>query len=34
MGYAADAFSQIGAVAVMAVGVAYLLFYTTKIKQI
>lgn len=34
MGYAADASGQVGAVAVMAVGVAYLLFYTFKIKTI
>lgn len=33
MGYAADAVGQIGAVAVMTVGVAYLLYYTLKIKQ-
>lgn len=32
MGYAADAVGQAGAVAVMAAGVAYLLFYTLKIK--
>lgn len=32
MGYAADAVGQSGAVAVMAVGVAYLVFYTLKIK--
>lgn len=32
MGYAADAIGQIGAVAVMTVGVAYLLYYTFKIK--
>lgn len=34
MGYAADAVGQNGAVAVMAVGVIYLLFYTFKIKTI
>ena len=34
MGYAADAIGQIGAVAVMTVGVAYLLYYTLKIKKI
>lgn len=34
MGYAADEVGQIGAVAVMALGVAYLLFYTLKIKRI
>lgn len=34
MGYAADAVGQAGAVAVMAVGVAYLLFYTFKIRKI
>ncbi|MDE7141530.1 MAG: MFS transporter, partial [Muribaculaceae bacterium] len=33
MGYAADAFGQAGAVAVMTVGVAYLLYYTLKIKK-
>lgn len=33
MGFAADAVGQNGAVAVMAAGVAYLLFYTTKIKH-
>ncbi len=32
MGYAADAFGQIGSVAVMTVGVVYLLYYTLKIK--
>ena len=32
MGYAADAAGQVGAVAVMTVGVAYLLYYTLKIK--
>ena len=34
MGYAADAAGQNGAVAVMIAGVAYLLFYTLKIKTI
>lgn len=34
MGYAADAIGQIGAVAVMTVGVIYLLYYTLKIKKI
>lgn len=33
MGFAADAMGQIGAVAVMTVGVAYLLYYTLKIKN-
>ena len=33
MGYAADAVGQIGAVAVMTVGVAYLVYYTFKIKS-
>ncbi len=33
MGVASDAVGQAGAVAVMAVGVAYLLFYTLKIKR-
>ena len=32
MGFAADAIGQAGAVAVMTVGVAYLLYYTLKIK--
>lgn len=32
MGYAADAIGQAGAVAVMTIGVIYLLFYTLKIK--
>ena len=32
MGYAADAVGQNGAVAVMAVGVIYLVYYTLKIK--
>ncbi len=34
MGYAADAVGQAGAVAVMTVGVAYLLYYTLRIKTI
>ncbi len=34
MGYAADAVGQVGAVAVMTVGVAYLLYYTLKIKTV
>lgn len=34
MGYAADAIGQVGAVAVMTVGVAYLLYYTLKIRKI
>lgn len=34
MGYAADALGQNGAVTVMTVGVAYLLFYSLKIKTI
>lgn len=34
MGYAADAIGQAGAVTVMTVGVAYLLYYTLKIKKI
>lgn len=34
MGYAADAAGQAGAVAVMTVGVAYLLFYALKIRKI
>lgn len=33
MGVASDAIGQNGAVAVMAVGVIYLLFYTLKIKK-
>ncbi len=33
MGYAADAVGQAGAVAVMTVGVAYLLYYTVKIRK-
>lgn len=34
MGYAADAVGQVGAVAVMTVGVVYLLYYTLKIKTV
>ena len=34
MGYAADAVGQIGAVAVMTVGVIYLMCYTLKIRKI
>ena len=34
MGFAADALGQIGAIAVMTVGVIYLLYFTTRIKQI
>lgn len=34
MGYAADAIGQAGAVAVMTVGVIYLLYYTLKIKRV
>jgi len=34
MGHAADAVGQAGAVAVMTVGVAYLLYYTIKIKKV
>jgi Fucose permease len=33
MGFASDAVGQAGAVAVMAVGVAYLFFYFTKIRK-
>ena len=33
MGFAADAIGQIGAVAVMTIGVFYLLYYTSKIKN-
>jgi hypothetical protein len=33
MGFASDAMGQDGAVAVMTVGVIYLLFYTLKIKK-
>lgn len=34
MGYSSDVFGQAGAVAVMTIGVLYLLFYTLKIKAI
>ena len=34
MGYAADAFGQFGAISVMAVGVAYLLYFTSKVNNI
>ena len=34
MGYAADAFGQFGAISVMAVGVAYLLYFTSKVNKI
>ncbi len=34
MGYAADSVGQAGAVAVMTVGVAFLLYYTLRIKTI
>ena len=34
MGYAADAFGQFGAISVMAVGVAYLLYFSSKINKI
>ena len=34
MGYASDPIGQIGAIAVMTVGVAYLLFYTINIQKI
>lgn len=34
MGYAADATGQAGAVAVMTIGVLYLMYYTLKIKSI
>lgn len=34
MGYAADAVGQVGAVAVMTVGVIYLMYYTLKIRKI
>lgn len=34
MGYASDAIGQAGAVAVMTIGVIYLLYYTLKIKKI
>lgn len=33
MGYSADAVGQVGAVAVMTIGVCYLLYYTLKIKK-
>ena len=33
MGFAADSFGQIGAIAIMAIGVAYLLYFTSRIKQ-
>lgn len=33
MGFTADAFGQLGAIAVMTAGVIYLLFYTIKIKK-
>ncbi len=33
MGYSADAFGQAGAVAIMLVGVIYLMYYTLKIKK-
>ena len=32
MGIASDAIGQIGAIAVMAIGVVYLMYYTAKIK--
>ncbi|MCM1138070.1 MAG: MFS transporter [Duncaniella sp.] len=34
MGFAADAIGQVGAVAVMTIGVIYLLYYTLKIKSV
>lgn len=34
MGYAADAIGQAGAVAVMTIGVVYLMYYTLKIRKI
>lgn len=34
MGYAADAFGQAGAVAMMTIGVLYLMYYTMKIRNI
>lgn len=34
MGYAADAFGQAGAVAMMTIGVLYLMYYTMKIRKI
>ena len=33
MGFASDAVGQAGAVAVMALGVAYLFYYITKIRK-
>lgn len=33
MGFAADAIGQVGAVAVMTIGVVYLLYYTTRIRR-
>jgi hypothetical protein len=33
MGYSADAFGQAGAVAIMLIGVIYLMYYTLKIKK-
>ncbi|MCH5247653.1 MAG: MFS transporter [Muribaculaceae bacterium] len=34
MGFAADSFGQVGSVAVMTVGVLYLIYYTMKIKRV
>ena len=34
MGYAADAIGQAGAVAIMTIGVVYLMYYTFKIRNI
>lgn len=34
MGYAADAVGQVGAVAVMTIGVLYLMYYTLKIRKV
>lgn len=34
MGYAADAVGQVGAIAVMTIGVIYLIYYTLKIRKI
>ena len=34
MGFAADSFGQVGSVAVMTVGVLYLIYYTLKIKRV
>lgn len=34
MGYVADAVGQAGAVAVMTLGVVYLLYYTLKIRTV